>query len=425
MSRTERRRLLLLGAGALALRLACAAVTELNPLFPAYYYTDAAETETAAARTLATAGDAEPYVFNGTLNQRLQVEALLKLYGVFGHRPFAAKAFNALAGAAAAMLLAAGLAPAFGARPALLAGAFWAAWPSAVFFTSHHLKEAPTAALAWGGLWGLMSLLARPAASPRAAAAAALASACGLFGAGLYRNYVLLSLCAGFGAAFAWSLARRTGPRGPLLAGLLLCLVLPLSYKRAANGVQRLLTATAGGGSIHTRVELVPLSADARAPGVVHHPTSPQGISGFRQARQFSDKRSARLRYGRDIGTQIFPEQSFRDWADILLYLPKGAFYVLFMPLPGLYPVDGSLGRFAASLENAALLVLALAALAGLARGPRTPERLAPLGFFAVMTAGAALLEFDLGAATRHKLLYLPMLFPFAAETALRWRKKA
>ena len=36
------------------------------------------------------------------------------------------------------------------------------------------------------------------------------------------------------------------------------------------------------------------------------------------------------------------------------------------------------------------------------------------------MAAGAALLEPDLGSATRHKLLYLPMLFPFAVEELLR-----
>ena len=50
----------------------------------------------------------------------------------------------------------------------------------------------------------------------------------------------------------------------------------------------------------------------------------------------------------------------------------------------------------------------------------RASARLGLLAFFAAMTIGSALLEFDLGSAGRHKLLYLPMLFPFAAEEALR-----
>ena len=96
------------------------------------------------------------------------------------------------------------------------------------------------------------------------------------------------------------------------------------------------------------------------------------------------------------------------------------AFTVLFMPLPGLYPLGRKIGRWAAAGENTALLALALLAAAGLGRGPKTPKRLALFAFFAAMTVGAALLEFDLGSAGRHKLLYLPMLFPFAAEEALR-----
>ena len=82
--------------------------------------------------------------------------------------------------------------------------------------------------------------------------------------------------------------------------------------------------------------------------------------------------------------------------------------------------MDGKIGRWAAAAENAALLLLALFAAAGAARGRKTPARLGLLAFFAVMTAGSALLEFDLGSAGRHKLLYLPMLFPFAAEETLR-----
>lgn len=154
--------------------------------------------------------------------------------------------------------------------------------------------------------------------------------------------------------------------------------------------------------------------------GAVNYPTSPGGITTFRKSRQFADRRWARLTMGREINTQIYPEAEFKTWWDVLAYLPKGAFTVLFMPLPGLYPMDGKLGRYAAAMENMILLSLAALAAAGFIRCPKSPARLGLLAFFATMTVGAALLEFDLGSAGRHKLLYLPMLFPFAAEEFLR-----
>jgi hypothetical protein len=64
------------------------------------------------------------------------------------------------------------------------------------------------------------------------------------------------------------------------------------------------------------------------------------------------------------------------------------------------------------------------AAAAGARRGASTPGRAALWGFFLAMTAGSALLEFDLGSASRHKLLYLPFLVPFGAE-ALAARLRA
>lgn len=423
MSRIEPRRLLLLGAAALALRLACAAATELHPLFPDYYYTDPQVMEKAALTTLEMRRQGVPYRYQGTLSQRLQVEFLIRLYDTVGHRPFAAKALNAVAGAASSVVLAAALAPVFGAAPALATGALAAAWPSGVFYTSHNFKEAPTNLLAYLGLWPFMLLLTETRASRSRAVLLALAAVCALVAAGFYRAYVLLAACSALAAAFAWSLARERRARAPLVAGLLACLLAPALYKPLADAtVRRALSRTQGSDSPYTSVQLIPLTVDEFKPGVVHRPTAPEGLTAFRRSRLYADRRFAREKRGREIATQIFPEAEFRTWLDVAVFLPKGLFHVLFMPLPGLFPAEGKLGRIAASAENALLLAICLVGVVGLVRGPRTPARLAPVAFCAIMALGAALLEFDLGSASRHKLLYLPMLFPFAAEAVLRRR---
>ena len=105
----------------------------------------------------------------------------------------------------------------------------------------------------------------------------------------------------------------------------------------------------------------------------------------------------------------------------MLLFLPKSIFYILFMPLPGLYPLGGKLGRILASAENLALLALSLVALLGLLRGPRSPAALSLLAFFCLILPPSALLEFDLGSATRHRLLFFPFILPFAAWQLSRW----
>lgn len=293
-----------------------------------------------------------------------------------------------------------------------------------MFFTAHNFKEAPANLLAYLALWGLMLLLVEDRLPRARAAGLAAAAGAALVACGFYRAYVLLALCAAFSAAFAWSLLRERRARANLVAGLLACAAAPVLYAPLADAViRRALSATGGTDSPYTNVQLIPLTNDEFSQGVVHRPTSPEGLTGFRKSRQHADRRFAREKRGRDIGTQIYPDAEFRSWADVALYLPKGLFHVLFMPLPGLFPTDGKLGRLAASWENAALLALCLAGLAGLARGPKTPTRLAPVVFCTIMAAGAALLEFDLGSASRHKLLYLPMLFPFAAEELLRRRR--
>lgn len=419
MSWIRRRPLTALAALALALRVACAATTEIHPLFPAYYYTDAAMIHSYAVAALQDVQAGRRPVINGSLSERLQTSISLGAYRLFGPRPFLIKLLNAVLGALAVVAFAWALTMAFPASSALAAGLVMAVWPSHVFYTSQNLKESPVALFAYAALGAAFAGGLDPAAPGRRAAAFALGSALSLLGAGFYRSYVLACLAAALFLALA--LSARRPPRvnaGMTAAALTLALVsFPSVASRLLSSYRSDYLSPADQGRITPHLIPVTYSDDSRS---IDRPTSPEGITQFRNVRQASDRRWAKDNAHREIGTQIYPDQIFNTWLDVAAYLPKGAFTVLFMPLPGLSPLEGKPGRYAAAAENLFLLCLAALAAAGVARAPMTAPRLALLAFFAFMTAGAALLEFDLGSAGRHKLLYLPMLFPFAAEEALR-----
>jgi hypothetical protein len=142
---------------------------------------------------------------------------------------------------------------------------------------------------------------------------------------------------------------------------------------------------------------------------------SPAWITNLRKARQERDDQYSLRKFDREVASQIFRGVEFRTWLDVAAFLPKAAFTVLFMPLPGLYPIEGSLGRTLACAENLAVLAACLLAFLGVWRQGRSPERSALAAFFLIVWMASALTEVDLGSATRHRLLYLPFLLPFAA----------
>lgn len=419
MSRTNLRALLLLGSAAFLLRAGCAVLTQYRPIFPAYYFTDAKLVDDVALN-IVTKAHSEALYFPGSLSQRLQVALLVGLYSTVGPRPLAAKLVNAAGGAAAAILIAVAFLPAFGAAAAIMAGALFALWPSAVFFTSHNLKEAPLALLVFSALAALLPLFRGERSGARTAAHAVIALAA-LAGAGFYRPPILVALCAAFAIAFVLEATRLRRMPLRVTAGLLCCLLAPPLYAALARAGARLSVDSSGQGSNITEIQtgLLPVIHDGKPNGNMYRPLSPRGISDFRATRARHDRNWALQNKGREIGTQLFPDARFENWLDVLAFLPKGAFFALYMPLPGLYPMEGKPGRMAAAAENIFLLALTAAALAGIARGPSAPARTALVLFFAAMTAGSALLELDLGSSARHKIIYLPLLFPFAAEFIL------
>lgn len=396
--------LLALGLFAFVLRGAVACVDSARPIFPSYYYADATAVDQWTRQTLEarSSGAAGPSL---APSHKLHVALLAAFYSAAGVSPLAAKLAHAAAGAAACVFLAAALGPLFGPRRALASAALLAAWPSAVFGSSQIMKDPLVMLLAYAAVWAWLPLLTPEGggdARPRAAGGAAA-----IVVAGLLRSYVMLVVCAAFAAAALWGLRRRSPRSGALLAAAVLS---PLLYL----GASRALAAGQAQGDSTLQINFVPRTYIPEQKAFVS-PVSPRAITEFRRVRQAEDQKWSGYHYDREIATQIYPEAVFNSWLDLAAFIPKGVFSALFMPFPGLYPTGGKPARLAAAWENVVLLLLAAAAAVGLRRAPLEPCRAALLLVFAFMTLGSALLEFDLGSATRHKAFYLPMLFPFAA----------
>ncbi len=424
MSWIRQRPLLALGALALVLRASCALVTEFQPIFPAYYYTDANVVHAAATSALDDIRAGRAPMINGTLSARIQTLLTLQTYRAFGTNPLAIKLLNAVLGALAVATLTWALTFAFPLRTALIAGILVALWPSHIFYTSQNLKEAPANLLAYAALgWALAAGFGNNMTLPRATSFA-FGAALALIGAGFYRSYVLVSLAAALLLALGLASLFMRERRAKTAATAAILLAALALYPTAASNVLNSFHSQALEPSDQGRIQprLIPVTYSEFHPGTVIRPTSPEGITFFRQSRQFADRHWAKFQSpnSREISTQIYPDAEFKNWGDVLSFLPKSSFTTLFMPLPGLYPMDGKIGRWGAAGENVILLALSILAALGFTRGPKSAARLGLIAFFSVMTVGAALLEYDLGSAGRHKLLYLPMLFPFAAGEALR-----
>jgi glycosyltransferase involved in cell wall biosynthesis len=396
---------------AFALRLGFALVTEVTPIFPAYYYNDSRFIDSTAAGMANAWQSHTPYPAGIAPERRAHALMLAGIYRVFGHRPLLGKIANAALGATAAALLVLAAGPALGPGPALTGAAVVALWPSHAFFTSQNFKDGMSLLLLWSAL-ALLSMAAS-APQPRRAARCAIPAAILLALVGFFRSYLMVTALLGAAAAFAIKALRRS-ERGAALAGLACALMaLPLYIKLAAFAYAGPLADVSSAASTQPTEDALLLKTTG-GHGAVTEPFSLEGLTRTRHWRQDADRRYSLTVAGREIGTQLFPNADFTSWFDLLVFLPRAAFYVLFMPLPGLYPIGRNLGRIAASLENLAILALALLALRGALRRRPEPSAALLLVFFAATAAGSALFEFDLGSATHHRIAYLPALFPFA-----------
>ncbi|MEQ1919807.1 MAG: hypothetical protein ABL955_11460 [Elusimicrobiota bacterium] len=419
MSRISAPRLLALGAFAFLLRGGMSYATSVAPILPAYNYADATSVDDWARATITARKKGTDIPDFSSTSHRLQVEFLISIYSVFGESPLAAKLIHAATGAASCVLLAAALSPLFGAASALVSAVLLAAWPSAVFGSSQILKDPLVNFFAYTALWALLPLLGREKVD--GARTRATLGATTLVLAGCFRSYIMIILAASFAAAALWSLRRgRPGARAALVAAVLT----PGLYVGFSHALfsQLFQSKAYAANATSMQIQVIPKTYDPTQTRYII-PISPLGITEFRMVRQAEDQKWSIYHEHRVIATQIYPDARFKSWLDVAVFIPKASFQVLFMPLPGLYPIDGKMGRLVTAGENIILLLLAVAAALGIRRLPLNPPRAALLGVFLCMTIGSALLEFDLGSATRHKAFYFPMLFPFAAAALLGRRR--
>lgn len=377
-------RLQIVFVAGLVVRLAVAAVTEWKPLFPKYYYADAALSDALAARVVA--GSAPSPAEASSISQRTHAYALAAVYHVFGRRPLIGKLAHCVVSTAGLAAMLAALEAAFGSAPAMLAAMTSVVWPSAAFFGSQNFKDPFLLA----GIWLLFSAawLRRPSRW--------LAGATGAFLLAVFRPYllgiVLISVAIG-------RVSEAVGPR-----------------KTAALGVLALALAAAAAACLPPLhgpfVRDLVSHGDPRYAGV--DPLTPGGIAQVRRLRQESDRIYGRSVGHERIGTQLFPDERLGTWGELAAFIPRSAFYVLFMPLPGLYPLERNLGRCLASFENILLLLLSIVAVARVGQRSLDGPRVSLLVFFCVMAGVSALIDFDLGGAVRHKFTYLPALLVFA-----------
>lgn len=408
------RRLWTVVLAAFVLRAAVAAADHARPLLPAYNYTDAGIYHESALNYLRSRSDPTT-VFSVSYGKEAYTLWTASLYRIFGETELAPRLFNAAFASLSIFAWSAIAAALFSESTALACAVALLLWPSHAFYSGQHLKEAANMALLPMALmFGLKHLDASRQDSPDRRARELTFGALSLASLGFVRSFFLPAIGASFLAGAASAIKR---PRARTLA-VLLSVAGGIALYRAANAAaDRFL-----------RPASVAAPAAPGAPASRESLFSPRRISALRDERQSSSRDWAAKNADRRIETQIFPGARFDSWLSVAAFAPKASFYSLFMPLPGLYPIEGKFSRAAAAGENLVLLAVFLIALAGFAEGPFTPAKTTLFVLFFAAAVPSSVLEFDLGSAARHKLHYFPLILPFAMNAVLkrlpdRWQK--
>jgi len=406
---------------ALALRGAVAIADHVHPLLPAYNYTDARDYDESAKRLLDESMDRASR-FAMPKGKELYSLWTALLYRIVGDSPLTPRLFNALFASLSIFIWALIAARLFSPVTALATAVTLCLWPSHAFYSAQHLKEGFTMLLIpLSFLFGLKNLESPELTLKRRDLYELGAGAVFLSALGFFRAAFLPPIGVSF---FLGALAaRRAGFARPCAVVLSMAAAI-LLYRGGYSSAQNALHAEIRDwGPVFIELEANP---SAKTPPRF----TPLWVSHLRNHRHASSQLWAKNYTDRRIQTQILPGVRLDSWLSLAAFTPKVVFHALFMPLPGLYPMAGKLSRVAAASENLVLIAFFILAVAGFLGGSRSPAKIVLFSFFFVIAVPAALFEFDLGSAARHKLHYFPFLFPFALQFILgklrpRWLEKA
>lgn len=413
MTPRQRAALAALCLGAFGLRLAVAVFDARRPLFPPHYYNDERDYLAEAARVNASRERGEPPP-GLTPGKEFHIQGLALLGRAAGPGPLPGRVLNAAAAAAAAGLWGATGALVASPHAGLAAAAFAAFWPSGAFHSAQAGKEGPVALLLALAAWAVVGgLRARGLARHGFWAGSALAAVL----LGLLRAY-LPAVLAGAAVLAAALGALRPGPGGRRGAALPVALWLVLAaaaFRPVKIGLGRALSAEG-------RIQSVQILPSLPSPGGTAEPSArplPRRLGDYRSGLLASARDWSLYHFKSKPESALFPDERIETWADLLLFVPRATFYELFMPLPGLYPMQGKPARMLAAAEGVVLLAAALLAAWALARRRWDPATAFLAGFFVLVSPSTAFLEFDLGSASRHRTHIYPFILPFAAQAAL------
>jgi hypothetical protein len=397
---------------ALCLRLGLAIATEINPLFPPHYYNDSHDIDTSAMRLLSRDRGGDPYI-DIPPGSIIYTTLTHRVYRNFGFHPVIMKLLNTAIAVTAIATWYAAARLAVGTPAALLLAWVLTLWPSSIFYGSQHMRDASIQLLTGCAFWICLTALYGDSRGRRWLHWT-LGAIPVLYLLGLYRPHSLLFTSV---ALLAACTARLFRGKGPILRATALAAALILTMVVFQTTSRKLLySIQPPPPQTNTSVldaSLLPTVVDPGRPTAPIY--TPQGLSEFRRYRHYHENRWATYKTGRDVKTQVLSDVEFDSWLDVALFLPKGVFYALFMPLPGLYPLEGKLGRILAAGENLMLLVFLTGCLPALHRWRQWHQAGGLLVFFLINALAYGIFEFDLGSATRHRLQYFPAILPFAA----------
>lgn len=398
-------------AAGFLLRATVAVVDAAHPAFPPHYYND-------EQNYLEKAGELAEGRPSGALSPGKEAYStfLALLWRLFGPGPLPGRLANAAMGSAAIGVWGWTAAAIAGPAGGLAAAAFLCLWPSNVFHSAQALKEAPASLLL---ALGTALLCAGFTASGFRRQTLFFTAALSILVLGFLRAYLLplIAAAAVAAAVAAWMDSGRRERASCLAAALWMCGAV-IAYRPAKLALRTTLSSEGSKSAVSLLpTEFTPLPRESeRAPNAL------QTLASYRKTLVMQTMLWNQKAHGRAPESALWPEAEFRTWSDLFVFLPKASFYELFMPLPGLYPLQGKPGRMLAAAEGVILVLVFVLSAAGLRRTRMTPTAWFLCAFFLLAVPPTAFLEFDLGSASRHRTHFFPFILPFAAAMLPRRR---